>query len=164
MGVAQIFVTASAGKHQACLDLGAAIAIDYKTQDFQTEVLKHTKGVDVIIDFLAAPYLQRNINLLNRDGRMVLLALMGGINVKELNVLKLLTHRLHIMGSTLRARPLDYKIALTKDFSNFAMPLFNQGQLKPVIDSVFDWTEVVKAHQYMEANRNIGKIVLKITG
>lgn len=162
MEASKILVTASAGKHKACLDLKADVAIDYKTQDFQTVVLEHVKGVDVVMDFLAAPYFQRNINVLNMDGRMVLLALMGGVKIQNLNVARLLTRRLHIMGSTLRSRTLAYKIALTQDFAAFALPLFAQGVLKPVIDSVFDWREVVAAHQYMEANRNIGKIILQV--
>ena len=161
---ATIFVTASKGKHQACLDLGADKAIDYQAENFQEKILAYTqnKGVDLIIDFIAAPYLQKNINSLNFDGRMVLLALMGGFKVQDLNILPLLFKRIKIQGSTLRARSLTYKADLTKDLYNFAWPLFENGTFKPVIDSVFDWTEVVAAHQYMEANKNIGKIILKV--
>lgn len=165
MGASQIIVTASAGKHELCKQLGADIAIDYRTQNFEEEVLQITdnQGVDVIIDFLAAPYFQRNINSLAMDGRMVMLALMGGFQVENLILAKILMKRLHIMGSTLRARTLDYKIKLTRDLVDFAMPLFASGELQPVIDSVFDWTEVVRAHKYMEANKNKGKIILKIS-
>jgi len=165
MGASQIIVTASAGKHELCKQLGADVAIDYKTQNFEEEVLQVTdnQGVDVIIDFLAAPYFQRNINSLAMDGRMVMLALMGGFQVENLVLAKILMKRLHIMGSTLRARTLDYKIKLTRDLVDFAMPLFASGKLQPVIDSVFDWTEVVGAHKYMEANKNKGKIILRIT-
>jgi len=161
---AEIFVTASKGKHETCLNLGAAKAIDYKEENFQEQVLAFTddKGVDMIIDFIAAPYFQQNINSLNFDGRMVMLALMGGFKLTELNMLPILFKRIKIQGSTLRARTLDYKARLTKDLYDFAWHRFESGEFKPVIDSVYDWTEVADAHRYMEANKNIGKIILKI--
>lgn len=164
MGV-QVIVTASAPKHQTCLDLGAALAIDYKTEDFQQKALEFTngKGVDGIIDFIAAPYFLKNIDALATDGRMVILALMGGLNVDGFNLGKMLRKRLKVMGSTLRARTRDYQIRLTQDLKSFAIPLIEQGKIKPVIDSVFDWNQVAEAHQYMEANKNTGKIILKIS-
>ena len=161
---AEIFVTASKGKHETCLNLGAAKAIDYKEENFQEQVLAFTdgKGVDMIIDFIAAPYFQQNINSLNFDGRMVMLALMGGFKLTELNMLPILFKRIKIQGSTLRARTLDYKARLTKDLYDIAWHRFESGEFKPIIDSVYDWTEVAEAHRYMEANKNIGKIILKI--
>lgn len=164
IGAKEIIITASAGKHQLCKDLGADYTIDYKTQNFEEEVNKITngEGVDVIIDFLAAPYFQKNINSLAFDGRMVMLALMGGWKVDELIIANILRKRLHIMGSTLRARTIEYKIGLTKDFSDFALAKFETGALQPVIDSVFDWREVVQAHQLMESNKNSGKIILTV--
>ena len=120
------------------------------------------KGVDVIIDFIAAPYLQKNINSLALDGRMVLLALMGGIKVPDLNVANLLVKRLQITGSTLRSRPLPYKVRLSQALKAYAWPLFEQQTFRPIIDSVFDWEEVVQAHTRMEQNLNIGKIILKV--
>jgi len=158
-------VTASAPKHQTCLDLGASLAIDYKTEDFKEKALEFTegRGVDVIIDFIAAPYFHNNIDALAIDGRMVILALMGGLNVDGFNLGKMLRKRLKVMGSTLRARSRDYQIRLNQDLKAFAIPLIEQGQIKPVIDSVFDWTQVVEAHQYMEANKNTGKIILKVS-
>lgn len=165
LGAKNIIITASAPKHEICKSLGATHTIDYKTQDFEKEVLQITnnQGVDVVIDFLSAAYIQRNINSLGMDGRMVMLALMGGIQVENLFIAKILTKRLHIMGSTLRARTLDYKIQLTKDMVNYALPKFQTKELRPVIDSVFDWKEVVEAHKYMEANKNQGKIILKVS-
>jgi len=88
---------------------------------------------------------------------------MGGWKVEELILANILMKRLHIMGSTLRARTLEYKIGLTKDFSDYALPKFENGELQPVIDSIFDWKDVVNAHRKMEANLNSGKIILKVS-
>ncbi len=161
---AEVFVTASLAKHRHCLALGASNAIDYKTQDFHKEIMNLTDndGADVIIDFMAASYFQQNIDSLALDGRMVILALLGGAQVEQFNMAKILAKRLNIMGSTLRSRKIDYQINLTNDFWNFASARFTDGRLKPVIDSVFDWENVQEAHKYMEANRNAGKIVLKV--
>ena len=162
---ASVIITASAGKHQICLDLGADEAIDYQTQDFKEKVREYTdeKGVNVIVDFVAAPYFHQNIDSLATDGRLVLLATLGGGKVENFDLRKVLSKRLQIIGSTLRARSLEYQIALTEAFSAFAMPGFQQGEIKPIIDKVFDWKEVQEAHRYMEANKNTGKIVLKIS-
>lgn len=158
-----VMVTASAGKHELCKSLGVEKAIDYKNEDFEKVVMDYTdgKGVDVIVDFIAAPYFQKNLNLLSTDGRLVMLSLIGGVKT-EANLIPILRKRLKIMGSTLRARSLEYKRDLTKDLWHFAGPLFETQQLKPVIDSVYDWNEVAEAHRYMEANKNQGKIILKI--
>lgn len=166
MGAAQILVTASAGKHDICRRLGATHAIDYKAVNFKKAVLDFSddRGVDVVIDFIGAPYLEQNLSVLRTDGRMVLLALMGGVKPGSFNMAPILRKRLQITGSTLRARSLDYKIRLTEDFRDFAWPRFGRGDLQPVVDKVFDWTEVGEAHRYMEANRNKGKIVLNIDG
>lgn len=161
---ARAIVTASAAKQAACLELGAERAIDYQKEDFEAAVQEYTQGegVDAIVDFIGAPYLQANLNLLRTDGRLVLLALMGGFKMEQLNILPVLRKRLQVMGSTLRARPLEYKAALSQGLFRFAWPLFEQGKLKPVIDTVFDWHDVADAHRYMEANRNVGKIVLRV--
>jgi NADPH:quinone reductase-like Zn-dependent oxidoreductase len=121
------------------------------------------RGVDVIIDFVAAPYFHQNIDSLATDGRLVLLATLGGGKIENFDLRKVLIKRLQITGSTLRARSLEYQMALNQAFSAFAFSLFQKKQIKPVIDKVFDWKEVQEAHKYMEANKNIGKIVLKIT-
>ncbi len=161
---AEIFITASKGKHAACANLGAHHAIDYKTENFEQVISEKTAGlgVNVIIDFLAAPYFQKNINSMAMDGRMVMLALMGGWKVQEINLLNILRKRIHIKGSTLRARSLEYKIALVQAFKSEFWNEFATGKIHPVIDSVMDWKEVSDAHRYMEANKNTGKIVLNI--
>ena len=164
IGVDHIFVTASRPKHSSCLKLGADVAIDYKTQNFEEVVNAATdgKGVNLVLDFLAAPYFQKNLNVLAMDGRLVMLSLMGGYKAKEVNLIPILRKRLSIQGSTLRARSLAYKINLTRDLYDFAWSKFENGILKPIIDSTFDWSEVGEAHRYMEANKNIGKIILTI--
>lgn len=164
MDAGRIIVTASAPKHELCRALGAHHAIDYREQDFlqAVEEFSNGRGVDVVIDFIAAPYFQRNLDVLRADGRLLLLALMGGVQPEGINLAPVLRKRLQIIGSTLRARPLDYKIRLTEALYDYAWPAFRRQHLRPVIDSVFDWTEVEAAHRRMEANKNKGKIVLKV--
>lgn len=164
MQAGQIIITASAGKHQACLNLGTDLAIDYRSENFQEAVAHHTsgQGVDLIIDFIAAPYFEKNINCLKQDGRLILLALMGGSKVSEFDLRKLLQKRLRITASTLRSRTREYQISLTQDFASFALPRFREEHLVPVINRVFKWQDVQEAHRYMESNENTGKIVLQL--
>ncbi|MHB1685907.1 MAG: NAD(P)H-quinone oxidoreductase [Ignavibacteriaceae bacterium] len=161
---AKIIVTVSKEKHPACINLGAAHAIDYKTNDFAREVLSITgnAGVDLIIDFIGAPYLQKNIDILKIDGRLIMLSSLGGGVAQNFDVRKIVSKRLSIIGSALRSRSIDYQIKLVEEFSHFALEKFNSGILKPVVDKVFDWTKAEDAHKYMEANKNTGKIVLRI--
>lgn len=161
---AEVLVTASEQKIQACLDLGAHKAINYKEVPFEDEVLAYTnsEGVDVIVDFIAGPYFNQNLDCLRLDGRLVILASLGGGKVEEVDLRKILSKRLQVIGSTLRTRSKDYQIKLTEDMSRFALPLFKEGKLKPVIDSVYDWQDAAEAHRYMEQNKNIGKIVLRV--
>lgn len=161
---AEVTITASAGKHQPCKDLGADHCIDYRTEDFAEIISQREKpGVNLVIDFLGASYFSRNLKVLSMDGRMVMLGLMGGVKMENLNLSPILFKRLKIMGSTLRARSLDYKISLTKDFRERCLPMFESGKIKPVIDSIFDWSEVQAVHQRMEKNLNAGKIVLRVS-
>jgi len=163
---AEVVVTASAPKHEQCLALGAQKAIDYKSEDFAAVVDDHTegRGADVIIDFIGAPYLKSNIDTLATDGRLVLLAFMGGAQAEEISLAKILMKRLHIMGSTLRARSLEYKKDLTRIFYEFAWSDLGKGTIAPVIDSIYEWQKVKDAHGRMEANANVGKIVLRVNG
>lgn len=162
---AEVLVTASKQKVDACLALGAHRAINYKEVAFEDVVLAHTnsEGVDLVIDFIAGPYFNQNIDCLRLDGRMVLLASLGGGKVENFDLRKILMKRLQVTGSTLRSRTRDYQIRLTKDMSDFALPLFRTGQVKPVVDVVYDWSDVAEAHRYMDENKNIGKIVLRIS-
>ncbi len=165
MQASDIIVTASQAKHNTCRGLGAHYTIDYKNQDFRDEIKKITdgEGVDVIIDFVAAPYFERNISVLRTDGRLIMLALLGGTHLEQFNLGNLLRKRIQILASTLRSRSRDYQIQLTKAFSEFAMARLQDGRLQPVIDQIVDWQEVKAAHQRMESNQNTGKIVLKIS-
>lgn len=162
---AQVIVTASASKHKVCKDLGATTVIDYKTTAFDKQVQEVTggRGIDVIIDFIAASYFVQNIDSLATDGRLILLATLSSGKVSEFDLRKILAKRLQIIGSTLRSRSLEYQIALTQEMAAFALPRFKDGRLKPVIDCVLDWTDVQEAHRLMESNQNSGKIVLRIT-
>ncbi len=164
MQAAHIFATASATKHEVCKNLGADTVIDYKSQRFEDIIQANTnaKGVHLIIDFIGAPYFNRNLDSLALDGKLVMLAMLGGMNRAEVDFGKILSKRLQVLGSTLRARNQAYQIALTKDFWAYTSPLFAEKKLRPVIDSVMDWQDVVAAHQRMEANQNTGKIVLTL--
>ena len=160
----RVFVTASAAKHADCLALGAHRAIDYRSESFADAVSKETDGdgVDVIVDFIGAPYLKDNVGSLAVDGRLVILATMGGSVVEDFDIRPLFRRRGQILTSTLRNRSLDYKARLTAAFADFALPRLIDGSLRPVIDRVFNWEEVQDAHRRMEANENVGKIVLRI--
>ena len=161
---ATVFVTASAGKHEICYQLGADFAYDYHRGSFETWVSDNSddKGVDVIIDFIGGGYFNQNLNCLATDGRLIQLATMEAKKIEEFDLRKILAKRLSIKGSTLRNRPLEYQIKLTNDLLKYSYDKFADKTFRPVIDSVFDWEDVQNAHRYMEANKNAGKIVLKV--
>lgn len=157
------FATASAGKHDVCRDAGAEAAIDYESEDFAARIGELTeRGADLIIDFIGAPYLDQNLRALAMDGRMVLLATLGGGAVGDFDLRRLFRKRAQITASTLRSRSQTYKNRLSAAFAAERLPLFANGTLRPVIDSVMDWSEVAEAHRRMEANENAGKIVLRV--
>jgi putative PIG3 family NAD(P)H quinone oxidoreductase len=162
---AHVIFTASKEKHAVCLNLGAEKGIDYKTEQFDEEVLKFTnnRGVDIIIDFIGADYFEKNINILNQNGRLIFLATLGGIIVKDFDIRKVMSKWLSIIGSTLRSRDLDYQIKLSREFAEYSLEKFKDGKLKPFIDKVYDWKDAAEAQKYMEANKNIGKLILKIS-
>lgn len=157
-------ITASAPKHDVCRDLGAETTIDYKTEDFAARIAEVTdqRGVDIILDFVGAPYFHQNVASLALDGRIVQLATLGGSTVEEVSLRDLMGKRAQLLATTLRSRPLDYKIQLTQEFASDILPAFVDGALRPVIDSTYHWTEVAAAHRRMENNENAGKIVLTI--
>lgn len=160
---ARVIVTAgSERKLSVCRDLGADVAINYKDGPFAPHIrdATDTQGVDLILDFVGAAYWEQNLSALALDGRLVLISLLGGAMVAQVNLGKLLRKRIQLTATTLRARSVEYKTRLTRDFIDFALPRFADGRLKPMIDRTFPWEQVAEAHQYMEANKNIGKIVL----
>jgi NADPH2:quinone reductase len=162
---ATVIVTAgSDDKCKACLALGADHAINYKTTDFAAEAMRltHGKGVNVILDMVAGSYVAREVECLAEDGRMVIIAVQGGIKA-EFNAGVVLRRRLLITGSTLRPRPVAFKAAIAKALCEQVWPLFATGQLKSTLHSVFAAEEAdsgAKAHALMESNQHIGKIVL----
>jgi putative PIG3 family NAD(P)H quinone oxidoreductase len=163
---AQVIVTAGSDQKVAyCKKLGAKHAINYKTTDFETRVLDETagEGVDLVLDFIGEPYWNKNLNVLSTDGRLVILATMGGSMLTSFDLRKLMKKRLTVSGSTLRNRDLSYKIQLTREFAKFALPRFSEKKLLPVIDKIFSWERVAEAHRYMEEDRNIGKIILTVS-
>jgi NADPH2:quinone reductase len=159
---ARVFATAGSDeKCAACLALGADAAINYKTHDFQTEVARLTdgQGVDVILDMVAGSYVTKEVQSLREDGRLVIIAVQGG-NKSEFNAGLVLRRRLTLTGSTLRPRPVAFKAAIAQACLKAVWPLLAAGQIKPVIDSVFDAADAASAHALMESNQHVGKIVL----
>lgn len=161
---AKSIVTAgSPEKLEVCRGLGANALVNYKTEDFSQIVLKETnnKGVDLILDFIGASFWDQNFKSISTDGRWILIGVLGGFE-KMINLRQMMHKRIRLIGSTLRPRSETFKEELVKDFSLFSKSRFEDGRLKPVVDKVFSWKNVAEAHQYMEENKNIGKIILKI--
>ncbi len=157
----RVFATAgNAEKCAACEKLGAH-AINYREQDFVEEVKKHTegRGVDVILDMVAGDYVPRELELLAEDGRLVLIATLGGKHA-EIDASLVMRRRLTITGSTLRARPIAFKAALAKQLHAKVWPLLETGKAKPVIHKVFAARDAANAHALMESSEHIGKIML----
>ena len=148
-------------KCSACRELGAEWAINYKAEDFE-EVL-NAEGVDVILDMVGGDYIVKNLRLLKDDGRLVFVnAMQGGKG--EFNALEVMRRRLHITGSTLRPRSVDFKAALAADVEKHVWPLIAAGKFRPVIYQTFPLNEAAAAHELMESSAHIGKIVLEVGG
>ena len=165
VGAKAIATAGNAQKLTFCEELGALHAFDYHATHVAEEVLEATEGqgVNVILDFVAGAHYPLNLKVAGKDARWVVLGLLGGRFVDRFDFGKLLMKRIQLMGTTLRARDLEYKSQLCHDFTQRFLPLFETGELKPVIDQVIDWKEVKTAHAYMEANKNLGKIVMRVT-
>ena len=161
MGATVIATAGSDEKCAACLALGADFAINYKSQDFQTEAIRLTdgRGVDVILDMVAGAYVAKEVQCLAEDGRLVIIAVQGGVQ-SEINAGLVLRKRLTITGSTLRPRPVAFKAAIAQACLSKVWPLLAAGRIKPVIHSVFAAVDASKAHALMETNQHVGKIVL----
>ena len=158
---ARVIATCSAGKVQACRDLGADEVVDYGAEDFVAAVARVTggAGVDVVLDVVGGDYTERNVAALAVQGRIIQVGLLAG-RAGTFNVGLLLPKRASIIGTVLRPRPLEEKIALTRRFAAEMLPLFDTGALKPVIDSVVPVADIAAAHERLAANASVGKIVL----
>jgi tumor protein p53-inducible protein 3 len=153
-------------KLDRCLGLGANAGWNYRQGPFAPWVAEQTgaRGVDIVLDFVGAPYFEQNLSSLATDGRMVVVGTLGGAEVANFSLRTLMSRRLQITGAGLRSMETPRKIDLTRNFAEFALPRFADGRLVPIVDTVFDWKDVGKAHERMEANANVGKIVLRVTG
>ena len=162
---AKVIVTAGTDdKVAACLALGADVGINYKTHDFVAEVKAATGGygANVVLDMVAGDYLAREMQCTAEDGRIVIIAVQGGVKC-EVNAGEVLRRRLTITGSTLRPRPIAFKGAIAAALRQRVWPLIDAGQIKPVIHSVFPAAQASDAHALMESGQHIGKIVLDWT-
>lgn len=162
----RVFATAgSADKCRACEDLGAERAINYKTEDFAPIVKELTggKGVDVVLDMVGGDYVAREIACLADDGRIVIIALLGGAKA-NVDLGQVLRRRLTITGSTLRPRPVAFKAQIARELRERVWPLLAAGQIKPVIYTTFPLEEAAAAHALMESSAHVGKIMLRVAG
>ena len=158
------YVTAgSDDKLARCKALGADAGINYKTETFVERIaaLTDSKGVDVILDCIGGSYLEANIASLGPQGRLVIIGLMGGTKA-DINLGLLVSRRLRMIGSVLRTRSLAEKVAITDAFKAEVLPLFADGRLKPIVDATYPIADAAAAHDYVAANKNFGKVVLKI--
>ena len=160
-GATVIATAGSDDKCAACLQLGADHAINYRTQDFSAVAKELTggQGVDVILDMVAGDYVAREVECLAEDGRLVIIAVQGGVKA-AFNAGLVLRRRLQITGSTLRPRPVAFKAAIAQALRDKVWPLLDQDIVKPIIHSRFEATRAAEAHGLMESNQHIGKIVL----
>jgi len=159
---ATVIVTAGSDeKCAACLALGAHHAINYNTQDFVAEVQRITggKGADVVLDMVAGSYVAREVECLAEDGRLVIIAVQGGLK-SEFNAGLVLRRRLTITGSTLRPRSVEFKGSIARALREHVWPLLESGAVRPVIHSTFNAADAAQAHALMESNQHTGKIVL----
>ncbi len=161
MGIKCIATVGSRKKEEYLNKLNLEMVINYKSHDFEEKIKQKFKGVDVILDIVGGDYFQKNINLLNRNGRLINIAYLRGSKV-EANLLPIMLKRLLVTGSTLRVRSNEEKHEIKKNIEKYIWPLFEKKMIKLHIDKYFEMKDAVKAHQYMENNKNIGKILLKI--
>lgn len=160
----QVIVTAGTDeKVAACRELGADLAINYRTTDFVEAVQEFTQGegVDVVLDMVGADYYARNIEVLKTRGRLVFIATLSGSKT-EIDIGRLMRKRIHLIGSVLRARSLEEKTDIRSQFISRCWTLIDNGELRPVIDRIIPISEAGAAHEHMRNNRNIGKIVLRV--
>jgi putative PIG3 family NAD(P)H quinone oxidoreductase len=160
----QVFITAGTDEKTArCTELGADLAINYKTEDFAERIKDYTNGagVDVILDMVGAAYLERNLQLLKLRGRLVFISTLGGSRT-DIDLRQLMGKRLRLIGSVLRSRTLAEKIEIKERFMAQFWPALVDGQLQPIIDTVYPIAQAIKAHLNISVYINIGKFVLQV--
>jgi len=163
VGAAVLVTAGSAAKCARCLALGADCAVNYREEDFAEAVRVWTngRGVDVALDCVGGPYLRGNLSALAEGGSLVVIGLLGGAKA-EISLAELLTRRLRVIGSTLRARPVSEKAALIEAFRNRFWGALEHGKLRPVIDRILPLERAAEAHRIMEAGEHFGKLVLRV--
>lgn len=162
---AEVYTTAgSAEKCAACLELGAKRAINYREEDFAAVIREETgkRGVDAILDMVGAPYFERNIASLAKDGCLSIIAFLQGSIVQNVDLMPVMIKRLTVTGSTMRPRTASEKQAIRDELLSEVWPLLEKGAVKPVIHSVMPFAEVVEAHRLMETSQHVGKIILRL--
>lgn len=162
---ATVYATAgSASKVQACLELGATAAINYRTHDFADELrlLTDKRGVDVILDMVGAPYFLRNLRSLALEGRLVQIAFLEGSKLEAIDLMPIMLRRLTVTGSTMRARSTAQKAVIAAGLREAVWPVLNAGRCLPPIHAVFAFDHVADAHRLMETSTHIGKIILTV--
>ena len=159
---ARVFATAGGDKRSAVLACGADVFIDYRSEDFLSVVAQETQGqgVDVVIDFIGAPYLERNVRSLADGGRLVSVGLLGGAQGAELPMDVVLYRHLQIFGTVMKSRPPEVKQAMVQRFARQWLPALAAGVIRPVIDSTFALADAAQAHRRMESGASVGKILL----
>ena len=159
---ARIAVTCSAGKAPLCRDLGADVVLERSPHDWLADASSAVPGgFDVVLDVIGGDEVDRNLQAVALRGTIVQVGLMGGGRT-AVNVGLLLAKRAHWVGTTLRTRPIEEKVAVTRQFATEMLPLFDSGALRPVIDSHYRFEQIADAHLHMEANANAGKIVVSL--
>lgn len=161
---ASVIGTCSSAKVQQVRALGADVVVDYTQDDFVAAAREVTegRGVDVVLDSVGGDYLDRNVAALAVQGRIVQIGVMAG-GAGSFNLGALLPKRATLIGTVLRARPLEEKIAISRRFAHEVLPLFDSGILRPVVDRRFTLDEIAEAHAYLESNANVGKVVVTVT-
>ncbi|WP_168399690.1 NAD(P)H-quinone oxidoreductase [Acinetobacter indicus] len=157
------FATVGSDEKVAAI-LHLTTAINYKTQDFEQVINEQTDngGVDVILDIVGAPYLERNLNLLRRDGRLVYIAFLGGAKAKDVKLGPIMMKRLTITGSTMRARNTAEKAEIAQGLQDTVWPLLSKGECLPMIFKTFKFDQIQEAHAAMDTGDHIGKVVVEI--
>jgi NADPH2:quinone reductase len=161
---AKVVATTSAGKVEAVRALGADVVVDYATHDFVEACAEATegRGIDAVLDVVGGDNLPRNVQALRVGGRIVQVGVMAGGKV-TLDLGSLMFKRAHLIGTVLRARPLEEKVLATRRFAAQVLPALADGSVHPVIDRRFPLADIADAHRYLETNANVGKVVIDVS-